>query len=79
MSSDATHQALEARVMELESKLAFQDDTIEQLNQEITSHQASIARLEEQIRLLGNRFNQIKEEMNAPGENTPVHEIPPHY
>ena len=35
------------RLEQLETRLAFQDDTIDQLNQEITAQGAEIARLKE--------------------------------
>jgi hypothetical protein len=40
---------LESRVMELESRLAFQDDTIQALNDVLVTQQRSIDRLELQI------------------------------
>ncbi len=71
----------EYRINELESKVAFQDDTIEQLNSELTGHQEAIQKLQNQILLLGNRFKEIKEGMDSQdeGQGQIVHELPPHY
>ena len=57
--NDQTDHA--ARIAELETKVAFQDDTIEQLSNEIEQHQASIAELQQQLRLLGDRFKEMRE------------------
>lgn len=75
------NQDLEQRIIELETKVAFQDDTIAQLNDELSHHQDSIRQLQEQIRLLGSRFKEIREHMQAESEGSSdiVHEIPPHY
>ncbi|MGO2089176.1 MAG: SlyX family protein, partial [Oceanisphaera sp.] len=40
------------RLEQLETRLAFQDDTIEQLNQEITTQGYETARLKEQLNLM---------------------------
>jgi uncharacterized coiled-coil protein SlyX len=69
----------EQRVAELENKAAFQDDTIDQLNGEINQHQISILKLQQQIVLLGNRFKEIKDEMDSEQSSDIVHELPPHY
>jgi SlyX protein len=70
----------EHRINELESKVAFQDDTIEQLNNELTEHQEALHKLKNKISLLGNRFKEIKEEMDTQQDGGDiVHELPPHY
>ena len=73
-----TEQLLE-RISELETKVAFQDHTIEQLSDEIGNHQESIAMLQHQLRLLGDRFKQIKDDINNDMPQTIEHEVPPHY
>ncbi len=67
------------RIEELESKVAFQDDTIEQLNGEINQHQEAIHKVQQQLVLLGNRFKEIKDEMDMDSPEGIVHELPPHY
>ncbi|MFT4927453.1 MAG: SlyX protein [Phenylobacterium sp.] len=70
----------EQRINELESKVAFQDDTIELLNNELNQHQESIQKLQNQIALLGSRFKEIKDGIELDqGSDEIVHELPPHY
>lgn len=73
-----TQQLLD-RIAELETKVAFQDHTIEQLSDEISAHQDALSQLQEQLRLLGDRFKQIKEDINNDQPQQIAHEIPPHY
>ena len=66
---------LEARVMELETRLAFQDDTIQALNDELVAQQRNIERLQMQIASLAKR----QEDMQS-GYGMSEHEAPPpHY
>ena len=60
----------------LESRNAFQDDMIEQLNNELAVHQSEISELKSQLTLIANR---VKE--NAPGqsESQDIEPPPPHY
>lgn len=60
----------------LESRNAFQDDVIEQLNQELSIHQKEIAELKYQLKLIANR---MKEAGNSPSSAVEVEPPPPHY
>jgi SlyX protein len=67
---------IESSIEALESRNAFQDDIIEQLNNELTVHQDEIANLKSQLQLIASR---IKD--NTPNQSN-VEEIeppPPHY
>lgn len=70
---------LNARLTQLEeqfeTRLAFQDDTIEQLNQEITNQGAQTARLQAQLSLMAQRLKELQP-ADAPSQ---VDETPPHY
>jgi SlyX protein len=66
---------LESRVMELESRLAFQDDTIQALNDVLVAQQRSLDRLELQMAALIKR----QEEMGGQGDGFAEDAPPPHY
>ena len=70
--------AREQRLDELESRVAWQDQTIDTLNAAIAEQAIAITRLEEKLRLLTER---LREQLSAGGtaaEST-GHEVPPHY
>jgi SlyX protein len=67
-------KALGERIDLLETRLAFQDETIETLNQTITAQWQQIDALTRQIAALSQRLQEA--EAQAPG---PVNERPPHY
>jgi len=62
------------RLDRLESRLMFQDDTIEKLNQAITAQWREIDILTRQVASLSERLKEA--EANTPG---PGNEPPPHY
>lgn len=68
---------LETRIYELEAKVAFQDETIDILNDEIREHQKIISIIQRQTQLLAEK---IKEVQNSPNGDAPLVEPPPpHY
>jgi SlyX protein len=67
---------LEQRLESLESRNAFQDDIIEQLNEEIAVHQHQISELKQQLQLLANR---VKDASPGPLGKEEVEPPPPHY
>ena len=69
--------ALEDRVNELEAKVAFQDETIEILNDELKMHQQLNAKIQRQTELLAEI---VKESQNSQlGSEPQVAPPPPHY
>ena len=71
-SNNELVQAIEA----LETRNAFQDDVIEQLNHEISIHQGQIAELQQQLTLLANRIKENTPDTQGKEEVEPP---PPHY
>jgi SlyX protein len=65
------------RLIEIETKLAFQEDTIQALNAVVCQQQKQIEHLEATLKLLIERYRQLSAEPDT--GNKPVHEIPPHY
>lgn len=68
--------ALEARITELETKVAYQDETIDILNDELKQHQVALAKMTRQIELVGEKLKEMKPSSVVSEEHeTP----PPHY
>lgn len=67
---------MENKIVELQSKLAFQDETINELNEVITDQQNQLDQLRVEIRLLGLRIASVAESSSVSEEKEPP---PPHY
>jgi SlyX protein len=67
-------KALSERIDVLETRLAFQDETIETLNKTITAQWQQIDALTRQVAMLGERLQEA--ETHARGA---ANEPPPHY
>ncbi|MBA6254192.1 MAG: SlyX protein [Colwellia sp.] len=67
---------LQENVEALQSRNAFQDDVIEQLNNELTVHQLEISDIRAQLKLIASRVQD-----NNPGQNQSqdIEPPPPHY
>ncbi|AXQ96515.1 SlyX family protein [Pseudoalteromonas piscicida] len=67
---------IENRITELEAKLAFQEDTIETLNEELKAHQLRLAKMQRQIELLAEKMKEGRDPGLMPQHQEPP---PPHY
>ena len=74
-------QATEGRIIELEMRVSFQEDTLTQLNDALISQQRQIDLLRAQLRELREELEaRIDAASNdAAEQRNPRHEIPPHY
>lgn len=67
---------LQQQIDDLEYKVAFQEDTIDQLNTALTRQQDDIERMTVQIQYLVSKLQQVEpENIASQAEETP----PPHY
>ncbi|NQY63304.1 MAG: SlyX family protein [Alteromonadaceae bacterium] len=67
---------LNNRIEALESRNAFQDDVIDQLNQELTIHQSQIAELKDQLQLIASK---IKDSSSTQSDKVEIEPPPPHF
>ncbi|MFV3291212.1 SlyX family protein [Pseudomonas sp. NY11955] len=67
--------SLEARMVELETRQAFQDDTIQALNDVVVEQGRVIERLQLQVAELIKRYEEMVGQYGSEGEEAP----PPHY
>jgi len=65
-------------LIELQTRIAYQEDTIHQLNQVITKQDADILQLQHQMRLLAKRIDELALVQVGGGEEI-TNERPPHY
>ncbi|MCJ2378164.1 SlyX family protein [Vibrio sp. ZSDZ34] len=69
-------RALEERINDMECKLAFQDQTIDELNDALSKQQMLITVMQDQMKfVVGKVKNMDSSNMADPSEETP----PPHY
>ena len=66
----------EERLIELESRIAHQDQVLHELNEVVTDQQAQLTQLKEMYRSLVDRVRALGEGMPA---GDPGDERPPHY
>lgn len=67
----------EDRIVELESRLAWQDDLLEQLNQTVARQEKRISELERYLELVSERYRTLSETVEA--LTPPEDSAPPHY
>lgn len=69
---------IEQQLEDLQTQVAFQDDTIEQLNKVITKQDTIIRKLEERFLVLGEKLQDMQSQLPSKPFN-PADELPPHY
>ena len=74
-SPDSLAARAQARLTELETKLAFAEDLLETLNQTVVRQQGQLDLMQQQLRLLHQQLQDaLPDEARSPRD-----EIPPHY
>jgi len=67
---------IEKRLVNIEAKITFQEDLIEELNKTVYQQQQKLGRLEAAYESLARRIQSLAE---AGNEEMPANERPPHY
>jgi SlyX protein len=67
---------IEERLVNIEAKITFQEDLIEELNKTVYQQQQKLARLEAFCKSLAGHIESLSAAKN---EGMPVNERPPHY
>ena len=66
-------------LVDLQTQLAFQDHTINELNDVIASQQQQIDKLQLQLKALSDRINGLEDAVDKSAGSKPTEEKPPHY
>ena len=66
---------IDERINDLQSRLAFQDDTIQALNDALVAQQRVLERLQLQVELLAKRQDEVNAQFGLAEDEAP----PPHY
>lgn len=69
---------IQEQLIDLQTRVAYQENTLEQLNQVITQQDADIIQLKQQIRILAQRLEDSLRSQGQGGEQS-QDERPPHY
>lgn len=67
--------SLEQALIDLQTRLAFQEDTLQSLNDVVADHQREIGDIRRQVGALIDQLEQVLTDLDAGVEN----ERPPHY
>ncbi|MGE0621070.1 MAG: SlyX family protein [Pseudomonadales bacterium] len=70
-----TDSQAQARIVELETRQAFQDDALASLNEALVSQQQRITYLEQMLKLVVERLRAPELDLDLPAVEPP----PPHY
>lgn len=76
MTASEDRTGAEARIDELEARLAQQDQSVLELSDELYRQQRQIAQLTEELRALRGKFDALAAREPEPN---PAGELPPHY
>jgi len=70
---------MQDRIIELESKFSFQEDTIQELNEVIIRQQRQIDELTRKLAQLGEQLADVIAQRSEGQVTNPADEKPPHY
>lgn len=71
--------SLQSRVDELETRLAFQDDTLQALNEQLAHQQSVTEQQQQMLQVLYAQVRDVQDASSAEGAAPDSQERPPHY
>lgn len=77
-STDRHSSLNDAAIADLQSRIAFQEDTLHKLNKVIADQDSGIRQLQQQVQLLNKKLNDVASNIGQ-GGNSDGEEAPPHY
>jgi SlyX protein len=78
-ASNDQNQSLTDELIELQTRVTFQEDTLQQLNTIVTQQDQEIRQLHLQLQMLAKRFDDSLFQQEQQGGSKVVDERPPHY
>lgn len=70
---------IEEQLIDVQTRVAYQEDTLAQLNDVITKQDIEIVQLKQQVRLLAQRLDELARDPLQGDEADVANERPPHY
>ena len=70
---------IEEQLIDVQTRVAYQEDTLAQLNDVITKQNAEIVQMKQQMRLLAQRLDELARDPAQGGETETISDRPPHY
>lgn len=70
---------IEEQLIDVQTRVAYQEDTLAQLNDVITKQDAEIVQLKQQMRLLAQRLDELARDPAQGSETDITNDRPPHY
>lgn len=69
---------MQEQIVELQTRLAYQEDSLNQLNQVVTEQSSLIDQLRQQLRALAEKYEDLRDSQRH-GGGVAENEPPPHY
>ena len=73
------YKKLENKIIDLESKLAFQEHTIQELNDVVTQQQTELMNFKTHLKRLSEHLENQPSSTSSSGEDASLEPPPPHY
>lgn len=74
----STLESLQHQIDDLQAKVSFQDDTIEQLNRIVAKQDEILRMVQAKFSLIGDKLQDLETHLPNKGFS-PIDEVPPHY